>query len=282
VRLVPASQARFARVRAAARLSTRRWYQCRRLRDGRTYLRWTDVFEFLVSADGKRILYRSLRHASPESLQAYLLGQALSFTLLSLGREPLHGACIAINGRAVALLGDCGYGKSTLAAALLARGHRLVTDDLISLDVRRDVCIVHPGLPHLKLFPSVARRLLGATGRSAAMIHGTSKRILALSPDQSVRRPVPLATLYVLEKPRRRQLPAVQIDCLSGRDAFLEIVRGAFNLTVLDRNRYASQFAFASRLASAVPVRRLAYSRDFTVLPAACDALLADFDALRP
>lgn len=251
--------------------------------DGRTYLRWTDVFEFLVSADGKQILYRALRHASAESLQTYLLGQALSFTLLSLGREPLHGACVAINDRAVALLGDCGYGKSTLAAALLARGHRLVTDDLISLDMRRDVCFVHPGLPRLKLFPAVARRLLGAaSGRSAAMIHGTSKRILALGPDQSVRQPMPLAALYVLAKPDGSGSPGAHIDGLSGREAFLEVVRGAFNLTVLDSKRYASQFAFASRLVSAVPIRRLAYPRDFSLLSATCDALLGDFDSVKP
>jgi hypothetical protein len=280
VRLAPANSTRFAKARAAARPSNLSWFQCRRLEDGRTYLRWTDVFEFLVSVAERQILYRPLRHASAESLQVYLLGQALSFVLLSLGHDPLHGACVAMDGKAVAFVGECGYGKSTLAAALLARGHRLVTDDLIALEMRKDVCIAHPGLPRLKLFPSVARRLFGTAAPGAAMIHGTSKRILALGPNQSVRRPVPLAAIYVLEKPdRRRPVVAARIDGLSRRDAFLEIVRAAFNLAVLDRERYANQFLFASRLASSVPIRRLTYRRDFTMLPAACDALLADLAA---
>jgi len=50
----------------------------------------------------------------------------------------------------------------------------------------------------------------------------------------------------------------------------------AFNLTVTDRGRLESQFTFATRLSSSVPVRRLTYPRRLAALPEVCDALLAD------
>ena len=58
----------------------------------------------------------------------------LSFSLLSLGYEPLHATAVVVDGEAVAFLGDCGYGKSTLGAAFLARGFPLLTDDVLALE----------------------------------------------------------------------------------------------------------------------------------------------------
>jgi hypothetical protein len=44
----------------------------------------------------------------------------------------------------------------------------------------------------------------------------------------------------------------------------------------VDRARLARQFAFASRLAATVPVTRLSYPRSLSLLPAVCEAVLAD------
>ena len=283
VRLRPGSAARFARARADAHLRARSWFQSRRLADGTIYLRWTRIFEFLVSADGRRILYRRLEHASRESFSVYLLGQVLSFTLLARGSDPLHGTIVAVDGMAVAFMGDCGYGKSTLAAALLARGYRVITDDLAALEMRKGRWVVHPGIPRIKLFPSVARKLLGPNPDGADMIHGISKQVLPLGPSQSVRRVLPLEAIYVLSDPAPARSPRgaerVTIERLSGPKAFLEVIRAAFNLIVLERGRYANQFAFATRLIARVPLRRLTYPRAFSVLPAVCDTLLADLAA---
>src|SRR5687767_1243457 len=98
------------------------WFEYRRTPGGGTYVRWSGHFEFTISADGRNIQYNSLNGVTTEALSAYLLGHVLSFSLLAFGFEPLHATVFVIDGKAVALLGDCGYGKSTLAAALVARG----------------------------------------------------------------------------------------------------------------------------------------------------------------
>jgi hypothetical protein len=194
--------------------------------------------------------------------------------------EPLHGTTIVSGDKAVGLLGSCGYGKSTLGAALLARGLPLLTDDLIALHRTDTGWMVQPGMPRIKLFPSVARRLLGSTVGGTAMNRGTSKLVLPLGMGKTAGRAVPLGALYVLSAPGTRRHAGrarVQVERLSGREAFLEVIRAAFNLLVLESSRVATQFSFARRLVEDVPVRRLTYSRDWSCLSAVCDAVLSDF-----
>ena len=273
------AQVAVARAQIGAERGGRRWFQCASLADGATYLRWAGLFEFLISPDGRRILYLAGKRATPESLNVYLLGQVLSFSLLAFGVESLHGTVVGVDGGAVAFLGDCGYGKSTLGAALLARGFPVLTDDLVALEEDKAGWTVHPGIPRLKLFPSLAQKLLGERVRGTPMNRGTSKLVLPLTRGQSARRLLPLKAIYVLSDPRQRErrgLARVQIERLSGGEAFLEVIRAAFNLLVLERNRLANQFTFASRLVGRVPMRRLTYPRDLSLLPTVCDTVLAD------
>jgi hypothetical protein len=279
VRLIAGTQAQFADLRAMLRARPRDWFHCHQLPEGETYLHWTDHFEFLVSRDGRRIWYRSLGRATRDSLQVYLLGQVLSFSLIARGRDPLHGTVVACSAdAAIAFAAECGAGKSTLGAAMLARGCRIVTDDVVALDHRDGRWYVHPGIPRLKLFPSVARALLGPHGDAGPMIRGGGKRVIPLSSRECVSGRLPLQAIYVLAEPRDGS--AVAIEPLGGRDALLEIVRAAFNLIVLDRTRHANQFSFATTLSADVPVRRLTYPRDLSILPTVCESVLADAAAL--
>jgi hypothetical protein len=281
VRLRAGEPARFAGVRSrgATDRSSRDWFFCRRLRTGATYLRWTGLFEFLVSADGHDIAYHPLPRASTESLTTYLLGQALSFSFLAFGVEPLHGTVVEIDGEAVAFLGDCGYGKSTLGAAFLRLGYPILTDDLMVLESTATGYAVHPGMPRLKLFPSVARRVLGVERGGPRLNDGTSKQILPLAAGQAARRPAPLRAIYVLAEPARavhRTARRIELERIAGGGALLEVIKGSFNIIVVDRDRLERQFAFATKLAATVPVTRLSYPRSLSLLPAVCEAVLAD------
>ncbi len=273
--------ARFAalRRRAAAGRPKPDWFSCRRLETGSTYLRWSGLFEFVVSADGHDIRYHRHPRATPESLSTYLLGQVLSFALLALGVEPLHGTVVVADGEGIGFLGDCGYGKSTLGAAFLRLGCPVLTDDVIVLERTASRYYVQPGMPRIKLFPSVARQVLGVEPSGTRLNDGTSKQILPLGASQAAHAPVPLRALYALSEPtpaRRRAAGRIAIERLSAGAACLELIRNTFNTIVLDRDRLARQFAFASRLAGVVPVRRLSYPRSLRALPAVCEAVLAD------
>lgn len=242
-------------------------------------MRWSGLFEFLISPDARTIEYLPLGPATDESLTTYLLGQVLSFSLLSRGTEPLHATAVVVDGEAVAFLGDCGYGKSTLGAAFLARGFPILTDDVLALEARGGRWFVHAGPPRLKLFPSVAHKLL-ARADGGQLNAGTSKLVLPLTGKEASSRPIPLTALYVLPGPGRR--PArIGITSLQGQKAFLEIIRASFNLIRVDRARLTHQFAIASRLARDVPLRRLVYPRRMSALPDVCTAVIGDTAVLK-
>ena len=285
VRLSPGRGSRFENARRTLHLpaAPRDWFECGRLPNGATYLGWENLFEFLISPNGRAIAYRGLAKATQESLTTYLLGQVLSFSLLSFGWEPLHATAVVIDGEAVGFLGDCGYGKSTIGAAFVSRGFHLLTDDVLALEPRDGSWFAHSGPPRLKLFPAVAKKVL-ARAEGHRLNAGTSKLVLRLSPKETCARIVPLRALYVLDDPGPQTPGArsrITIMSLFGNDAFLELIRAAFNLIRVDRPRLSRQFAIASRLANDIPVRRLVYPRRLQKLGDVCDAVIADAEALR-
>jgi hypothetical protein len=65
----------------------------------------------------------------------------------AIGRwAPLDAVVVEHGGRALALAGAAGCGKSTIAAHLLGRGWRLLADDVAFVDAQRSLVIGHHGL----------------------------------------------------------------------------------------------------------------------------------------
>ncbi len=271
--------ARAVRSGPGASLGDDDWFHYRRLPDGSEYLRWSGLSECLVSADGRRMACHRLRGASPEAFYAYLLGQVLSFALLKRGIEPLHATCVAVDGGAVGFLGECGRGKSTLGAAFLRAGHALVTDDLLVVKPHGASFLAYAGIPRIKLFPEIGRRLLGGRASGTPMNGFTPKLVIPLG-DHALaysRRPVPLKALYVLAPPTvNGRTGRIAIRPLTPRRAFVELIRNTFNTVVADPARLQRQFDLAARIARSVPVHSLAFPRTVARLEAVREAIRAD------
>lgn len=250
------------------------WYWHSSGADGSHYVRWSGLFEFAISPDGRLIACRRLDRATHESFQTYLLGQALSFALVKQGHEPLHSTAVAVEGKAVAFLGESGYGKSTLAATFVHVGHRLITDDLLMLREFGGTSHAFPGPPRLKLFPDVARRFLPRQPGGAAMNPGSDKMVLPLQPRQTCAEPVPVHSFYVLDA--RPEAVDISLETLRGTGSFIEVIRSAFNLRLVDPARLRQQFLRSQRLLARVPIRKLTYPRKLDLLPCVRQAILAD------
>jgi serine kinase of HPr protein (carbohydrate metabolism regulator) len=66
---------------------------------------------------------------------------------------PLHGSAVAVNGKAIAFVGESGAGKSTLASAFLGRDYPLLSDDVIPVRFSIDGDPhVAPAYPQQKLW----------------------------------------------------------------------------------------------------------------------------------
>jgi len=256
------------------------WYHYAYLADRSIYVRWSGLGEFLVSSDGRRITCARAPDASMESFQVYLVGQALSFALVKSGFEPLHATSIGVDGEALAILGESGFGKSSLAACFLAAGHSLLTDDLLLLQPGCGGFDAYPGPPRIKLFPDIARHFFGRAAEGVPMNSLTEKQIFPLGQCQS--RPLPLRAIYALASPHEtRDLRRIRIEPLSPQAAFLALVGSTFNSLLVDPERLRRQAGATACLLSALPVKKLSYPRGLGHLPSVRQAILSDLEGSR-
>lgn len=259
------------------------WHRYAVLADGSTYVAWEDVGEFIVSADGARIDCRRKGGSSADAFAVYMLGQALSFALVQRGLEPLHATAVVVDDRAIAFLGGSGFGKSTLAASFIEAGGHLLTDDLLVLRRGADGYLALPGPPRIKLFPAVARRLLGRAPHRGPMNTGTDKVILPLDRSSRCEGAVAIDALYVLAAPCDVcRTAGVAVEALSPRDAFVELVKSTFNRRLVNATRLARQIDVMADIANAVPIHRLSYPRTIGTLAAVREAVLARLGPAMP
>lgn len=249
------------------------------LEDGSRYLRWRGVFEFLISPDSKVISGHSLDGAPAAAFRTYMLGHLFSYALLGFGIETFHATSVVLNGQAIAFLGDSARGKSTLAAAFLANGAELLTDDFLVLGRHEKGYVAYPGLPRIKLYRSMSKHLLPARKGQRFTPGPVPKYLYPMEP---VAEPKPLRAFYSLVSPEAiRGQADVRIEPLAPRQAYLEITENTFNVRVQTRERLASQFRWATEVVTRVPVKRLSYPRTLKVLPEVIAAVRADLQIQR-
>ena len=217
------------------------------------------VGEFVVRG-GRSIVIHPSPGASDDLLRLYLVGSVFALLLYQRGLLVLHASAVAIGEGAVAFLGEPGAGKSSLAAELHARGHRVLSDDLTALDVAPDGIRVRPAFPQLKLTPS-SWCFLGHQAASLRVLHADEeKRGLPVAAGFQ-RSPRPLERLYVLGEG-----DDVRVERFGLRDAVLELVRHSYPSRLLHSGgiEHLRQCADVARR---VPVYRLERSRDLRALP---------------
>ena len=258
------------------------WYSYHVFDDDSAYLRWSELFEFFVSADGRRILANRLTNDYADAFQIYALGQVLSFALINQGYEPIHATVVRVGpDHGIAFLGDSGYGKSTLAATFLAAGYPLLTDDLLVLRPNHGAFLAYPGPARVKLMPETASMFFGPRAEHYPMNNITQKRIIPICGEQVCEKPVKLAAMYVLPDPAASvSTGSPRISALPLAAAFLELTMNTFNRVVETPSRLKRQFEFATAVCNSVPMRALSYARDLSLLPLIRDTILQDVGAL--
>ena len=252
------------------------------LRDHSEYVRYFDIGEFWISPDGRLILARPLKSksgkmASRETFLHYLYIHAGSFALIKLGKEPLHATVLEKDGKGIALIGDSGDGKSTLACFLVQRGFRLLTDDLLILEKKKKRFMALPGMPRIKLFPETARILLKKKSKSLPMNPQSRKSIFRIPAGKACHQPIPLARIYLLPSQQHKSwLKSVHFRNLKGRSAVMEIMNASYNQLADTGNRPRQLMDFATDLARRIPVRALNYPRGFRHFPRIEEIITAD------
>lgn len=112
-----------------------------------------DEIVHIVAVNGRELLYRPYAGIDDVSVQLFLMGSGLGAVLMQRKFLVMHGNAVEFDGACVMCVGPSGVGKSTTAAGLMQRGHRVMSDDICAIDA--DGRIV-PGMPHIKLWQQAA------------------------------------------------------------------------------------------------------------------------------
>jgi len=121
-----------------------------------TTIRFFGTCDALIKADCPEVIVYPDPDGRRELIPLLLSGNVLSFVLEMRGACVLHASAVEVDGAAVAFVGPPGAGKSTIAAALVARGLPLVTDDLLRVEAGGAEAVCYPGGNEIRLRPGSA------------------------------------------------------------------------------------------------------------------------------
>lgn len=241
-----------------------------RVTAGEAYLAWPMVA--MVVRDGREIVVDPAADAEGRAVGAFVTGPGFGVLLHQRGFLTLHGSAIALAGGAVAFLGASGWGKSTMAAALQARGHDLVADDVVAvaeLDGGHPLAV--PAFPQVKLWPD-ALSWLGEDAERLPRVHATMEK--RVRPARGfAHQPLPLRRVYVLADAER-----LAVEPLRGHEAVFEAVQHSYIAPAVRLLGSAAHLGQCARLASSVAVRRLCRPRSLADLDAVASLVERDAD----
>lgn len=225
------------------------------------HLFWEGVGSFSVRA-GREVVVDPSPGLDERTLRLFVLGPILAVLLGQRGRLLLHASAVAVaEEEAVLFLGDAGQGKSTMAAALHARGYSLVTDDVAVLRVEGEGRpMVVPGFPQLKLWPEALVSLGDNPEELPRCNPNFEKRARPAAHDGFSSAPLPIKRIYVLGEGD----DAPRIVPLGPQEALAELVRHTYGAMGVGTT---SHFLGCASIVNKVPMSSLRRKRSLSRLP---------------
>jgi hypothetical protein len=169
-----------------------------RFEPSQQYLAWQTVGAFLIT-DACRIEVEPAPGVDDALLAFPLLGPVMALLLHQRGLLILHASAIAVGGKSAVFMGDKGAGKSTTASAMIRAGHRLLTDDVVALDLAEQPMIV-PGFPQLKLAADAAAAFPIRQAEIRPQVHAAIDKMQHRLHGGFSGDAVPATRIYILER----------------------------------------------------------------------------------
>lgn len=187
------------------------------------YLYWDIVGKFLVRS-GKEIIIELIEGVDEGVVRLPLLGAVLAMVLHQRQHLLLHGSAVAIKERAVIFAGASGHGKSTMAATLYGRGHRMMADDVSAINLEKlSRPILIPGFPQIKLWPEAVTAALGDDPEGLKRVHPDLEKRARPTADGFLQMPLPLERIYLLSEGS-----SVHIKPLKPQEAIAKLIGNSF------------------------------------------------------
>jgi hypothetical protein len=233
--------------------------------DAQEMVLYHEGLAFRIS-NGREIVVDAPGEEHSWMLHVLLTGPVMAVLIHQRGVLPLHASAVAIDGKVCAFLGESGWGKSTLAAALNRRGHPIVADDVVGIGFQADGRpVVHPAFAQLRIAPGAAAALGIPLESLPPLDDDADGRVLyAASNRATLGHAIPLDSLFVLAVGE-----AHRVDRVHGCEAFRAIERQAYvNRDLLESTGTTRRhFQQCAQLTQVVEAYRLQRPRSLSALP---------------
>lgn len=254
----------------------REWYRLWQVAGGYR-LEYSHAGTFDVDLATQTVVWYEREAAVMELVRTIVLGSAVTILLEAAGLACFHGSAIAIDSQAVVFIAPKHHGKSTFACALATRGARLISDDLVALEVSEGVT-VRDGVASVRLWDDVVEALdvVGACERVLPGIKNTASGFKGHTDAPMV---TPLAAVYLMSPQQVLDQPELSRTPLRGAEAAVTLAQHTKLPTdLVGLSGAATQLRLATAVSAQVPVYRLGIPDDMDLLPA-CVTQLLDWHA---
>ncbi len=226
---------------------------------------WEKIGMFLVR-NGDEIIVAPDPEAEELILRLPLIGIVFAALLHQRGMLVLHASAVAIANEAVVFVGWKGAGKSTTSAMLSARGHSVVSDDIVGIRVSNDGSLwVVPGFPSFKLMPESIISIFGDNPETLSPVYlGAEKRFRSFA-DNAVKGDIPLKAIYELSDGE-----SLQTTVLPPQKALIALIANTFlaryGKQLLQNSHAILNLQQCSNVINKVPVILIERPKDFEAI----------------
>ncbi|MBN1143545.1 MAG: hypothetical protein JXA72_03955 [Bacteroidales bacterium] len=207
----------------------------------------------LYIANGKEIVVQSAVNPSDNNLSAYIVGMAFGAIMHQRRLLPLHASTVIYKDKCLMFAGRSGAGKSTIAAALISAGAKLVADDVSVVEFTSEKPAIRPAFPTLKIWADSLQHVgIEATGLTPVQNEELKYYLPIVNYSNQ---PAAIHQVFIL-LPQNK--PGIEIKRLTGVDKFQALKKYTYLFrgiphTGLEQNH----FVLVNQLAQKVPVHLL-------------------------
>jgi hypothetical protein len=167
--------------------------------DGACRYAIADIAAWWIAPDGSRVIVE-MKGTDLAGMRNHLYGSVFAILLMRRRYLPLHACCVERDGRAFAISGVSGAGKSSLAIQLVRCGYRMLADDVTAIDLSTPGSpVALPTFPRIKLWQDMLDRLDMSAAGLEPVTAGMAKYSQPVTAAAFCDAPRPLAALLLLD-----------------------------------------------------------------------------------
>lgn len=218
--------------------------------------------------------------AEEQLIRLPLIGIVLAALLHQRKMLVLHASAVSISGEATVFLGWKGAGKSTTAATLYERGHSMISDDIVAIEINETgVPLIYPGFPNFKLMPETAASIFGDDPNSLPQVCSGLEKRFRHSSNNFLNDKIPLKIIYALEDGEY-----LRAQVLNPQQAITTIIANTYlaryGKNLLQNEEAVRNLRQCSNIVNSIPVCRLERSKSLHTLKELADLIESESAAI--